>query len=89
MIVNAKTRRVSICSALDTLLVHKSSLEQVVGPLAERLAATEPPMEVRADERAHPFFARVVPKERLKPLVAERDFGTEFLDYILAVATVD
>ena len=89
MIVNAKTRRVSICSALDTLLVHKASLEGVVGPLAERLAASEPPVEVRADEQAQPFFARVMPKERLKPLVPERDFGTEFLDYILAVATVD
>lgn len=89
LIVNAKTRRVSICGALDTLLLHSAILEEVGVPLSRRLAECDPPVEVRADARALPVFAGALPEERLKPLDPEADYDTEFLDYRMAVGTVD
>ena len=89
LILNAKTRRVSICGALDTLLLHSAVLEEVGAPLARRLAEAEPPVEVRADPRAYPVFAAGLPPERLKRLDPGQDFGTEYLDYRMAVGTVD
>ena len=89
LIVNAKTRRVSICGALDTLLLHSAILEEVGVPLSRRLAECDPPVEVRADARALPVFAGALPEERLKPLDPEVDYDTEFLDYRMTVGTVD
>ncbi len=89
LIVNAKTRRVSICGALDTLLIHQAVLQEVGGLLAKRLAETDPPVEVLADRRAHSVFAGILRPERLRPLDPEKDFDTEFLDYRMAVGTVD
>ncbi|MEE8395877.1 MAG: glutamate-5-semialdehyde dehydrogenase [bacterium] len=89
LIVNAKTRRVSICGALDTLLVHSATLEELVPLLARRFGQADPPVEVRADARSHPVFARFMAADGLKKLDPGRDFGTEFLDYKIAVATVD
>ncbi|MBI4082790.1 MAG: glutamate-5-semialdehyde dehydrogenase [Candidatus Lambdaproteobacteria bacterium] len=89
LIVNSKCRRVSICNALDTLLVHRAALEAVGEPLARALAAHDPPVEVRADGRALPVFARHLPAGRVRPVEPERDYDTEYLDYILAVKVVD
>ena len=89
LIVNAKTRRVSICGALDTLLLHSAVLEEVGVPLARRLAEADPAVEVRADGRAYPVFAAALPPERLKSLDPDHDYDTEYLDYKIAVGTVD
>jgi glutamate-5-semialdehyde dehydrogenase len=89
LILNAKMRRVSICNALDTLLLHREALEPVGRPLARRLAEAGPPVEVRADARALPLFAAELPEGRVKPVDPARDYDTEFLDYVLAVRTVD
>jgi glutamate-5-semialdehyde dehydrogenase len=89
LIVNAKTRRVSICGALDTLLIHRGVLEEIGVPLAKRLEQSRPPVEVRADERAYPVFAGAMSGERLRKLNPEQDYDTEFLDYRMAVGTVD
>jgi glutamate-5-semialdehyde dehydrogenase len=89
LLFNAKHRRVSICGALDVALIHHSALEAVVPPFARRLAAATPPVQVRADARAHAVFARVLPAGQLRLLDPATDFDTEWLDYILAVRTVD
>lgn len=89
LIVNAKTRRVSICGALDTLLLHSAILEEVGVPLSRRLAECDPPVEVLADARAMPVFAGAMPQQRLTALDPSHDFDTEFLDYRMAVGTVD
>jgi glutamate-5-semialdehyde dehydrogenase len=89
LILNSKMRRVSICNALDTLLLHRDALEAVGRPLARRLAAAEPPVEVRADPRALLVFAAGLPQGRVKPADPARDFDMEFLDYVLAVRVVD
>ncbi|HEX7926149.1 MAG TPA: glutamate-5-semialdehyde dehydrogenase, partial [bacterium] len=89
LLFNAKHRRVSICGALDVALIHRRVLETVGIPYAKRLAAANPPVQVRADARAHAVFSRAMPAERLRPLDPATDYDTEWLDYILAVRTVD
>jgi glutamate-5-semialdehyde dehydrogenase len=89
LIVNAKTRRVSICGALDVLLVHRAVLEALLAPLAQALGRSEPPVEVRADPAALAALRGRYPAARLKALEPTHDYDTEWLDYILAVHAVD
>jgi glutamate-5-semialdehyde dehydrogenase len=89
LILNSKLRRVSICNALDTLLVHRDSLEAVLRPLARRLAAHAPRVTVNADERALPMFEAEMPAGQARLADPARDYDTEFIDYILSVRTVD
>jgi len=89
LLFNSKHRRVSICGALDVALLHRAALESVGLPFARRLAAATPAVQVRADARALPVFARALPAGRLIPLDPAQDFDTEWLDYVLAVRTVE
>ena len=85
IINNSKTRRVSVCNALDCLIVHSSRLIDlpiVFNPLADALVT------IYADERAMKALRGRYPTELLQP-VDENSFGTEFLDYKMAVKTVD
>lgn len=81
IVVNAKTRRVSICNTLDTLLVHEKIAEKFLKKLTPLLRAKN--VEMRCDERA----LVIVGKEGVK--AKPDDFGKEFLDYILAIKVVD
>ena len=86
IIENAKTSRPSVCNAEEVLLVHRDIaaefLPKVKARLVdERAAKGAVPVELRLDERA----AAIIPGTP----AGERDFDTEFLDYILAVAVVD
>ena len=83
---NAKTSRPSVCNAAEVCLVHKDRAAEILPMIRERLvtaraAAGKAPVELRLDERAQ----RII---RGTP-ASERDFDTEFLDYILAVGVVD
>lgn len=85
IIVNAKTRRVSICNALDVALIHKGSATEVLRLLAEELAKRD--VEIRADKGSYRIlqecdYPRLSHAKKI-------DFGTEFLDYVLAVKIVD
>lgn len=88
LVMNSKTRRVSICNALDTVLIHRKILPELCRRLGPLLAKTSPAVEVRADPEVHRELAQWLPAERLSALDAQRDFGTEFLDYILAIGAV-
>ena len=82
IINNAKTRRVSVCNALDCLLVHQDrldSLDQLVRPLAESHVI------IYADEQA---YAALDGKYPYLEHATEDSFGTEFMDYKLAIKTV-
>lgn len=83
VIVNSKTRRVSICNALDVLLVHKNSAASLLPLLAEKLK--EHSVEIRACEKAFPALKNYPNLKNLTP----SDYDTEFLDYIMAVKIVD
>ena len=79
---NAKTRRVSVCNALDCLLVHLDRLDildQLVRPLAEKHVI------IYADPQA---YAALDGKYPLLEHATEESFGTEFMDYKLAIKTV-
>jgi glutamate-5-semialdehyde dehydrogenase len=84
---NAKTRRPSICNALDTLLVHDAAAAGVLPALGRRWA--EAGVEMRCDERSLRILsAAEIPELSLKP-AAEDDFGKEFLALVAAVRVVD
>lgn len=80
IIVNAKTQRIGVCNACESLVVHRSLAESFLPMLWERLS--EKQVEVRADEEA----CRIVPE--FTP-ASEEDWGTEYLDYILSLKLVD
>lgn len=86
IIENAKTSRPSVCNAEEVCLVHKDIAEQFLPMLKQRLVddraeAEKIPVELRLCEKA----ATVIDGTP----AGEKDFDTEFLDYILAVKVVD
>ena len=85
IVLNGKTRRVSVCNALDCLIVHSAQLPQLYR-ICEPLAAKQ--VTLYADERAFEVLRGHYPSTLLQP-TDEECFGTEFLDYKLAVKTVD
>ncbi len=84
IVANAKTRRVSVCNSLDCLLLHESRLADLpalVAPLAQAR------VQLFADAPALAALAGAYPPELLAT-ATEAHFGTEFLDYKLAIKTV-
>lgn len=82
---NAKTRRVSVCNALDCLLVHRARLADLPGLCAP---LQESRVVLYADEPAYEALSGRYPVELLRPATPE-SYGTEFLDYKMAIKTVD
>jgi glutamate-5-semialdehyde dehydrogenase len=78
--VNAKAQRVSVCNAMETLLVHAAVAPRFLPLVAARLA--EAGVELRGDERTRALVPAARPAE-------PADWDTEYLDYILAVRVVD
>ena len=78
--VNAKAQRVSVCNAMETLLVHAAVAPRFLPLVAARLA--EAGVEVRGDERTRALVPAARPAE-------PADWDTEYLDAILAVRVVD
>lgn len=85
IIQNAKTRRVSVCNALDCLIIDSSRLTD----LPELCMPLDPySVTIYADPRAYEALENFYLPELLQPASPE-DFGTEFLDYKMAIKTVD
>ena len=82
---NAKTRRVSVCNALDCLLVDRSRLADLPALCA---AMASENVEIHADSPAYEALQGHYPQALLQHASSE-DFGKEFLDYKMAVKTVD
>lgn len=85
IITNAKARRVSVCNALDCLLLHEAQLSELPGLLRE--LGERHGCAVYADGPAHATLSGSYPAELLRPATSE-SFGTEFLSMRLAVKTV-
>lgn len=79
IIINAKTQRIGVCNACESLVVHKD-IEKDFLPLLEK-ALKEKQVEIRADKDAGQFIKDYAP-------ATEEDFSTEYLDYIISVKTV-
>ena len=84
IVTNAKTRRVSVCNALDCLIIHSSRL----GDLPALLEQMSGRVTLYADPRAFDALAGKYPQDRLQPAGPDA-FGTEYMDYKMAVKTVD
>ena len=82
IINNAKTRRVSVCNALDCLIIHKDRLEYLV-ELVELVSLAK--VIIYADDRA---YAALEGKYPYLEHATEESFGTEFMDYKMAIKTV-
>lgn len=85
IILNAKTRRVSVCNALDCVLVHKDRLIDL-SELLSPLAAAE--VELYADETSFALLKTSYPEQLLYNALPEH-FGTEFLALKMAVKVVN
>lgn len=85
IVFNAKTRRVSVCNALDTLVIDSSrlgDLPAICAPLAEKN------VEIHADHRALEVLAGAYPVDLLREATQE-DMGCEWMDYKMTVVTAD
>ena len=80
IIENAKTQRIGVCNACESLLVHKSIADEFIPMLAERLFKHN--VEIRGDEQSR----FIVPELNQ---ATEEDFGTEYLDYIVSLKIVE
>lgn len=80
IIFNAKTQRISVCNACESLVIHSKIIDKALPVIAKKLK--EKNVEIRGDERACQACSLVVP-------ASEEDFYTEYLDYIISVKTVD
>ena len=79
ILFNAKTQRIGVCNACESLVVHEAVADVFLPMAAERLA--EKQVEFRGDARAMAADSRIRP-------ASEEDWGCEYLDYILSVKTV-
>ena len=79
IVYNAKTQRIGVCNACESLVVNRKVKDEFLPLLAKRLQ--EKQVELRGDEAAR----EAVPMQK----ATEEDWGTEYLDYILSVKTVD
>lgn len=85
IIFNAKTRRVSVCNALDTLILHSNRLADLPA-LTQQLATKN--VHIFADKLALERLKGHYPSELLSA-AEEQHFGTEFLDYKMSIKTVN
>lgn len=83
IIHNAKTQRIGVCNACESIVVHKDVAKALLPKLHEKLK--EHQVEMRADERAS---ACLNGKEKVIS-ATEEDWGKEYLDYIMSVKVVD
>lgn len=80
VVANAKLRRTGICGATESLVIDKAALETVLPGIVEALAAEG--CELRGDAAAQAIDGRITPADN-------EDWGTEYLDKIVSIKTVD
>lgn len=87
IIMNAKTQRIGVCNACESLVIHENVIEELIPQLLTRLQSKS--VEVRCDE---PVKACADAQEELDAVLikeaTEADWGTEYLDYVLSAKTV-
>lgn len=79
IILNAKTQRIGVCNACESLVIHEAVREVFLPKLSELLKSKQ--VEMRADEGIREFLPDCIP-------VTEEDYGKEYLDYIVSMKTV-
>jgi glutamate-5-semialdehyde dehydrogenase len=84
IIKNAKTQRIGVCNACESIVVHRSIAEEFLPMLYEALAPKH--VELRGDQKAVEYLGG---EGALVTQATEADWGTEYLDYILSVKIVE
>lgn len=79
IIFNAKTQRIGVCNACESLVIHEKIEDALLPKLGEKLK--EKQVEIRGDEQVCEILPQSVP-------ATEEDYGKEYLDYILSMKTV-
>ncbi len=79
IIINAKTQRIGVCNACESLVIHEKIKDRFLPLLAKALR--EKNVEMRGDEAVCAVITDCIPAE-------EEDFGREYLDYIISMKTV-
>ena len=79
IIENAKTQRLGVCNACESLVIHSKIADVALPKIVTRLK--EHGVEIRGDERAQAISSEIIP-------ATEEDWGTEYLDAIISVKTV-
>lgn len=85
VINNAKTRRVSVCNALDCLIINNSRLNDLPS-LCKQLIKSN--VKIYADDESYAALSNNYPSELLKHATAD-SYGTEYMDYAMAIKTVE
>ncbi len=80
IIENAKTQRMGVCNACESLVVHEKIAGNVVPKIVERLKLHQ--VEIRGDERAQKIMTEITPAR-------EEDWGMEYLDAMISLKIVD
>ncbi len=80
IIFNAKTQRISVCNACESLVIHSDIIDRALPIIKKRLDKKQ--VEIRGDERAKAVCPDISD-------ATSADFSTEYLDYIISVKTVD
>ncbi len=79
IIINAKTQRIGVCNACESLLIHEKIADSFLPVLGKALQ--EKNVEIRGDKKVLQKIENAVP-------ATEEDYGTEYLDYIVSMKTV-
>ena len=80
IVENAKTQRMGVCNACESLVVHSGIAETALPQIVQKLKNHD--VEIRGDERAREICKEIIP-------ATEEDWGTEYLDAIISVKIVD
>lgn len=80
IVENAKTQRLGVCNACESLVIHSEIAPEALPVIVDRLKAHD--VEIRGDERARAVSEDIIP-------ATEEDWGTEYLDAIISVKIVD
>ena len=79
IIENAKTQRLGVCNACESLVIHEKILQQALPAIVKRLNNHQ--VEIRGDEKAREVCPQI-------QSASEEDWGTEYLDAMISVKTV-
>ena len=79
IIINAKTQRVGVCNACESIVIHEKVVDKLMDKLVEALKAHQ--VEIRGDERVRETSLEILP-------ATEKDWGMEYLDYVVSIKTV-
>lgn len=80
IINNAKTQRIGVCNACESLVIHSAAAPVAIPAIADILSKSN--VQMRGDDRACAIDARLIP-------ASEEDWEREYLDYIISIKTVD